>query len=98
MFVFVESMRRLGLLSRELYPERLGVADCAYYMRTGSCAYGSKCRYHHPRDRSLVRALIDVECGYRVIIVRIWLRRIWMLFCVEITMDLCILTKSILSP
>lgn len=22
--------------------------DCPFYMRTGSCAYGVNCRYHHP--------------------------------------------------
>ncbi|KAI8026546.1 Zinc finger CCCH domain-containing protein 32 [Camellia lanceoleosa] len=48
-----ESMQRFGLWSRELpYPERSGVPDCAFYMRTGSCGYGSKCRYNHPHDRS----------------------------------------------
>ena len=26
--------------------------DCAYYMRTGTCGYGSKCRYNHPPDRT----------------------------------------------
>ncbi|XP_047964530.1 zinc finger CCCH domain-containing protein 32-like isoform X2 [Salvia hispanica] len=35
-----------------VYPERPGQPDCAYYVRTGSCGYGAKCRYHHPRDRS----------------------------------------------
>ncbi|XP_023744607.1 zinc finger CCCH domain-containing protein 32 [Lactuca sativa] len=50
-----ESMRRLGLWGGrggEFYPERPGTADCAYYMRTGTCGYGSKCRYNHPPDRS----------------------------------------------
>ncbi|KAJ9543005.1 hypothetical protein OSB04_022712 [Centaurea solstitialis] len=51
-----ESMRRLGLWGGsgrgEFYPERPGMADCAYYMRTGTCGYGSKCRYNHPPDRS----------------------------------------------
>ncbi|KAG8389440.1 hypothetical protein BUALT_Bualt02G0229700 [Buddleja alternifolia] len=46
-----ESMRRLNLWDREVYPERPGLPDCAYYMRTGSCGYGAKCRYNHPRDR-----------------------------------------------
>ncbi|KAH6813976.1 Zinc finger C-x8-C-x5-C-x3-H type family protein [Perilla frutescens var. frutescens] len=47
-----ESMRRLNLWERDVYPERPGLPDCAYYMRTGSCGYGAKCRYNHPRDRS----------------------------------------------
>nr|GMD23593.1 zinc finger CCCH domain-containing protein 32-like isoform X1 [Ipomoea batatas] len=44
-----ESIRRLGLWVTEGYPERLGVSDCAYYMRTGFCGFGSKCRFNHPR-------------------------------------------------
>ncbi|CAA0828178.1 Zinc finger CCCH domain-containing protein 32 [Striga hermonthica] len=39
--------------SGEVYPEKPGQPDCAYYMRTGSCGYGSKCRYNHPRDRTV---------------------------------------------
>ncbi|XP_073140789.1 zinc finger CCCH domain-containing protein 32 [Henckelia pumila] len=46
-----ESMRRFNFWEREVYPDRPGQADCAYYMRTGSCGYGAKCRFHHPRDR-----------------------------------------------
>ncbi|KAG0483461.1 hypothetical protein HPP92_011545 [Vanilla planifolia] len=33
------------------YPERPGEQDCAYYMRTGTCGYGERCRYNHPLDR-----------------------------------------------
>lgn len=55
----VESMWRLGLGGGgggdSPYPERPGEPDCAYYMRTGSCGYGEKCRYNHPRDRGAVR-------------------------------------------
>ncbi|CAL5357587.1 unnamed protein product [Camellia sinensis] len=59
-----ESMQRFGLWSRELpYPERSGVPDCAFYMRTGSCGYGSKCRYNHPRDRSSVGATVRFGRG-----------------------------------
>ncbi|XP_043723047.1 zinc finger CCCH domain-containing protein 32-like isoform X2 [Telopea speciosissima] len=50
-----ESMWQLGSGSnRELYPERPGEPECVYYMRTGSCGYGSRCRFNHPRDRSTV--------------------------------------------
>ncbi|MCD7466917.1 hypothetical protein HAX54_004009 [Datura stramonium] len=45
------SMQRLGLWGREVYPERPGVPDCSYYMRTGSCGYGPNCRFNHPCDR-----------------------------------------------
>ncbi|RRT52743.1 hypothetical protein B296_00036874 [Ensete ventricosum] len=34
------------------FPGSSGVSpDCAYYMRTGTCSYGERCRYNHPRDR-----------------------------------------------
>lgn len=33
------------------YPERPGERDCAYYLRTGTCGYGDRCRYNHPIDR-----------------------------------------------
>lgn len=39
----------------ESYPERHGVPNCAYYMRTGFCGYGGRCRFNHPRDRAAVR-------------------------------------------
>ncbi|XP_042389758.1 zinc finger CCCH domain-containing protein 5-like isoform X1 [Zingiber officinale] len=48
-----ESMWRLGFGGGGdgQYPERPGEPDCAYYMRTGACSYGEKCRYNHPRHR-----------------------------------------------
>lgn len=53
-------MWRLGLSGPETYPERPGVSDCVYYMRTGFCGFGTRCRYNHPRDRAAVRASISV--------------------------------------
>lgn len=47
-------MWQLGLGPGESYPERTNVTDCSYYLRTGICGYGSRCRYNHPRDRSAV--------------------------------------------
>ncbi|XP_022760519.1 zinc finger CCCH domain-containing protein 34-like [Durio zibethinus] len=38
----------------ESYPERPEEADCIYYLRTGFCGYGSRCRFNHPRDRAAV--------------------------------------------
>ncbi|KAG6423465.1 hypothetical protein SASPL_113861 [Salvia splendens] len=53
-----EAMRRLkveesgenGGAGDELgsYPDRPGEPDCIYYLRTGSCGYGSDCRFNHP--------------------------------------------------
>ena len=50
----VESMWHLELSSNESYPERPDAVNCVYYMRTGFCRYGSRCRYNHPRDRAAV--------------------------------------------
>ncbi|KAJ8467530.1 hypothetical protein OPV22_030082 [Ensete ventricosum] len=56
-----ESMWRLGLgEGSSPYPERPGEPDCSYYVRTGSCNYGERCRYNHPRDRG---ALTGVGTG-----------------------------------
>ncbi|OVA15017.1 zinc finger protein [Macleaya cordata] len=52
------SMWQLGLGSRESYPERPGEPNCVYYMRTGSCGYGDRCRYNHPRDRSMAAGAV----------------------------------------
>ncbi|KAH0881427.1 hypothetical protein HID58_068821 [Brassica napus] len=38
----------------ESYPERPDEPDCIYYLRTGACGYGSRCRFNHPRDRGAV--------------------------------------------
>ncbi|KAI3848215.1 hypothetical protein MKX03_003493 [Papaver bracteatum] len=49
------AMLQLRLGNQESsYPERPAEPNCVYYMRTGSCGYGDRCRYNHPRDRSLV--------------------------------------------
>ncbi|KAG5416458.1 hypothetical protein IGI04_004025 [Brassica rapa subsp. trilocularis] len=52
------SMGRLALSSGggggESYPERSDEADCIYYLRTGVCGYGSRCRFNHPRNRGAV--------------------------------------------
>ncbi|KAF8369538.1 hypothetical protein HHK36_032440 [Tetracentron sinense] len=53
-----ESMWQLGLGSRDSYPERPGETDCIYYMRTGFCGYGARCRFNHPRDRSMVMGAV----------------------------------------
>ncbi|XP_071730425.1 zinc finger CCCH domain-containing protein 34-like isoform X2 [Rutidosis leptorrhynchoides] len=48
-------MWQLGLGDEsESYPERPDEADCIYYLRTGFCGYGSRCRFNHPRDRGSV--------------------------------------------
>uniref|UniRef100_A0A1D1Y113 Zinc finger CCCH domain-containing protein 6 n=1 Tax=Anthurium amnicola TaxID=1678845 RepID=A0A1D1Y113_9ARAE len=47
-----------GSRGEPVYPERPGERDCDYYMRTGSCGYGDRCRYNHPRNRAGVAAAV----------------------------------------
>ncbi|XP_031283371.1 uncharacterized protein LOC116142056 [Pistacia vera] len=35
-----------------IYPQRPGQMECDYYMKTGECKYGERCKFHHPIDRS----------------------------------------------
>ncbi|XP_027331308.1 zinc finger CCCH domain-containing protein 34-like [Abrus precatorius] len=50
-----EPMWQLGLgAAEESYPQRPNEADCTYYLRTGFCGFGSRCRFNHPRDRAAV--------------------------------------------
>ncbi|CAJ1969093.1 unnamed protein product [Sphenostylis stenocarpa] len=64
--VCLESMWHLTLGCGESYPERPGVPNCVYYMRTGVCGYGSRCRYNHPRDRAAVTLSITLRFCIRL--------------------------------
>ncbi|XP_044494349.1 zinc finger CCCH domain-containing protein 32 [Mangifera indica] len=59
-----ESMWQLNLKIADSYPERPGVPDCVYYMRTGACGYGNRCRYNHPRNRAAVEAAVRATGEY----------------------------------
>ncbi|KAK4523076.1 hypothetical protein GAYE_PCTG36G0966 [Galdieria yellowstonensis] len=49
--------------SLQVYPLRQSRPDCVYYLKTGKCSYGTKCKYNHPpRDQTLVKALSRREC------------------------------------
>ncbi|KAK7412587.1 hypothetical protein VNO78_04067 [Psophocarpus tetragonolobus] len=50
-----EPMWQLGIGgAEEAYPQRPDEVDCTYYLRTGFCGFGSRCRFNHPRDRVAV--------------------------------------------
>ncbi|XP_021891180.1 zinc finger CCCH domain-containing protein 37 [Carica papaya] len=36
-----------------IYPQRPGQAECDYYMKTGECKFGERCKFDHPIDRTL---------------------------------------------
>ncbi|CAH2051809.1 unnamed protein product [Thlaspi arvense] len=60
-----EFMWRLGF-GGKTYPVRPGAPDCAYYMRTGVCGFGNRCRYNHPLDCATIFALMYVEAFRRL--------------------------------
>ena len=41
-----------------LYPVRPHEPDCAFYLRTGYCRYGSGCRFNHP-----VKKMVNLNQG-----------------------------------
>ncbi|KAG6533237.1 hypothetical protein ZIOFF_007103 [Zingiber officinale] len=45
------------------FPERPGKAECAYFMKTGDCKFGSTCLYHHPRSRLTMSPSYNVTPG-----------------------------------
>ncbi|CAA0839935.1 Zinc finger CCCH domain-containing protein 32 [Striga hermonthica] len=47
----------------ESYPERPSEPDCIYYLRTGFCGYGNRCRFNHPRDRSMAMGAFGAGGG-----------------------------------
>ncbi|KAL3505761.1 hypothetical protein ACH5RR_031143 [Cinchona calisaya] len=45
------------------YPERPEEADCIYYLRTGFCGFGARCRFNHPRDRTAAMGAMRASGG-----------------------------------
>lgn len=39
-------------LAAAVYPQRPGELECDFYMKTGDCKFGQRCKFHHPIDRS----------------------------------------------
>ncbi|KAK4372556.1 hypothetical protein RND71_007940 [Anisodus tanguticus] len=59
-----EPMWQLSLgTGPEGYPERPNEPDCIYYLRTGFCGYGARCRFNHPRDRASVLGAMRATGG-----------------------------------
>ncbi|KAG9139656.1 hypothetical protein Leryth_020107 [Lithospermum erythrorhizon] len=63
-----EPMWQMGInTGQESYPERPNDADCIYYLRTGFCGYGARCRFNHPPERVGQPACCgEKECMYYV--------------------------------
>jgi len=49
--------------SRNKLPIRKGKPVCQYYLKTGKCNYGNRCKFHHPeRDFELIQLLNRRDC------------------------------------
>uniref|UniRef100_A0A803Q6P1 C3H1-type domain-containing protein n=2 Tax=Cannabis sativa TaxID=3483 RepID=A0A803Q6P1_CANSA len=44
-------------------PERPDQPECRYFMNTGTCKYGTDCKYHHPKERIAPSAAISNQIG-----------------------------------
>lgn len=42
------------------FPERPDQPECRYYMNTGTCKYGSDCKFHHPKERIAQSAMSSI--------------------------------------
>lgn len=43
--------RSTGNSKAELYPLRPEAEDCSFYLKTGTCKFGSNCKFNHPSRR-----------------------------------------------
>ncbi|CAA6665856.1 unnamed protein product [Spirodela intermedia] len=41
-----------------LYPQRPGQTECDFYIKTGQCKFGERCKFHHPIDRSALASSV----------------------------------------
>ncbi|GAA0157192.1 RNA metabolism protein [Lithospermum erythrorhizon] len=48
-------------------PMRLGEVDCPFYLKTGSCKYGSVCRYNHPERYAINPPATAISPAFGVI-------------------------------
>ncbi|KAK7256979.1 hypothetical protein RIF29_30625 [Crotalaria pallida] len=44
-------MSQVGM-AETIFPQRPGQIECDFYMKTGVCRFGERCKFHHPIDRS----------------------------------------------
>uniref|UniRef100_A0A0A8Y5A6 C3H1-type domain-containing protein n=1 Tax=Arundo donax TaxID=35708 RepID=A0A0A8Y5A6_ARUDO len=36
-----------------VFPERPDQPECQFYLKTGDCKFGSVCKFHHPKERTI---------------------------------------------
>ncbi|KAL1346411.1 zinc finger CCCH domain-containing protein 37 isoform X2 [Arachis duranensis] len=55
-------MSQLGV-AEIMYPQRPGQIECDFYMKTGECKFGERCKFHHPLDRSATSSIKLTPAG-----------------------------------
>lgn len=55
------------------FPQRSETTDCAFYMKTGECKFGSACKFNHPPKRRKPRVVISFGVFFFWIGLRIYL-------------------------
>lgn len=48
-----------GQVINSTLPDRPDQPECKYFMNTGTCKYGSDCKFHHPKERIAQSSLIN---------------------------------------
>lgn len=64
------------------YPLRPGEPDCAYFLRTGLCGYGSNCKFNHPTTRNSLAQVSFVLFGFYFLRFRVFYLMFSFSFCV----------------
>ncbi|XP_039126580.1 zinc finger CCCH domain-containing protein 34-like isoform X2 [Dioscorea cayenensis subsp. rotundata] len=49
------------------YPVRPGEPACSYYIKTGTCRFGSNCKYNHPRRRRRTLTKDSLEANHQAV-------------------------------
>ncbi|PIA51466.1 hypothetical protein AQUCO_01100360v1 [Aquilegia coerulea] len=56
-----ETVEVKGNFKKFQYPLRPGQPDCSFYLRTGSCGFGSNCKFNHPLKKKHIKVRSSSE-------------------------------------
>eukprot|EP00959_Pyramimonas_sp_CCMP1952_P293044 6128812-Pyramimonas_sp.AAC.3 len=51
------------------YPIRPGEPECDFFLRTGHCSFGTRCKFHHPPEKAEIKYTVE---GYPIRPVRVY--------------------------
>ncbi|XP_051135982.1 zinc finger CCCH domain-containing protein 37-like isoform X2 [Andrographis paniculata] len=55
--------KEVPLLPSEYLPERPGEPDCPFFLKTQRCKFGTRCKFNHPREKTLLMYGADNDGG-----------------------------------